>query len=141
MPDRAGQSWTLRPYCAPTVGHTDGQRLKAARALAGIGSQLALARELNLDGFGDRTIREVELDKRKLKPHEREAVARLVGVSPYFFTLDLERLGPENEAGALTPETARELLAELARLARGPDRGEGPSSPGQSGTGRQDQGA
>lgn len=69
--------------------HSTGRRLAAARALGAYKSVEALADALRLPNFGARTIREVEADRRGMHPHEIEAVARLVGVSPAFFTADL----------------------------------------------------
>lgn len=100
--------------------HTDGRRLAAARALGGYGSHKALADALQLSNFGERTIREVESDRRALKPHEKQAVAELVGFSPALFEVDLRLIGftdlrPDAQGLAQAAlEAAQELLRAAA---------------------------
>jgi hypothetical protein len=124
--------------------HPKGRRLAALRALGGYKSQAALADALKLTNFGGRTIRDVEAGRRQLHDHERDAVARLVKVSPDFFEVDLAALSVESEPGAagsptnstaLTPEAARAALLQLLDLAAqvGDQAAEGtPSPPGDT---------
>lgn len=122
MPEVGGQCQVTAELsescgCLPEVAplrwrqmkHTKGRRLRAARALRGY-SHETLADKLGLVNFGERTIREVERGARPLYDHERDAVAKLIKISPAFFEVDLEHIGE-----AITdPQLAAEDLAQAA---------------------------
>lgn len=99
--------------------------------LGGFASPKALADELGLERFGDRTIREVETDGRGLRDYEAAAVAHACGISPSFFTIDLSALDdPASPAAALD---ALELLVARVDQVRG--RVEEQRQPQQASTG------
>ena len=92
--------------------HSVGRRLKAARALGGYTNPRALSDALHLPNFGERTIREVEADRRTLHDHEAQSVADLVGVAPAFFTIDLRSIDEAPDRRDVTLEVPPLTLAD-----------------------------
>lgn len=129
--------------------HTKGARVRAARALGGYRSHKAFADALAVPNFGERTIRDVETDKRRLYDHERDAVARLVGVSAMFFEVDLqvdlEELRPrplrDPETGVLSAAGLRDLLQQaLAEIDEAAARAQPETTTRRAGTDRRSAG-
>lgn len=67
-----------------------GRRLRAARALAGVGVD-GLARLLDTNGLSVRTLRKIENGERPLRPMERREIARVLGIADEFFEADFRR--------------------------------------------------
>lgn len=106
-------------------GITDGRRIRAAMELAGIDSFGELARRIDHDGLGERTLRKIADDNDATRSAQRldlVAIADACGLPYEFFTIDFADLAATVPVSFVEDRLA-DLEGKMATLLKVPHHG------------------